>query len=168
MNVLRERESFSSFQVDLSNCFLSPYSILDYNDYLYSRPYLVNSDSEDDEAIEDEDSNDENNWKNDYPEDDMSDNESIGERQMIRAMNTFGLGNDLSSDEEDHNGFVYSVDSEAISFEDDLDYCDVNRYGEAYARYKKRVLRELEDKSGDESDDHEQSSQDDSHSFHSD
>lgn len=35
---------------------------------------------------------------------------------------------------------MYSIDSEAIGFEDDLDYCDVNRYGEAYARYKKRIL----------------------------
>lgn len=57
---------------------------------------------------------------------------------------------ELSSDEDNvygsdednkHDGFVYSIDSEAIGFEDDLDYCDVNRYGEAYARYKKRILK---------------------------
>ena len=122
---------------------------MDYNDYLYSRPRLVNSDSENDDANEDEDSNDENNWRNDYPDDEMSENESIGERHMRKAMNDFEIGNDLSSDEEDHNGFVYSVDSEAISFEDDLDYCDVNRYGEAYARYKKRAIRELENVSNE-------------------
>jgi hypothetical protein len=113
---------------------------------------LVDSDSEDDVA-EDEDSNEEGNWRNDYPdEDEMSGNESIGERDMRRAMNNFDIGNDLSSDDEAQNGFVYSVDSEAISFEDDLDFCDVNRYGEAYARYKKRVIRELEDGSDDSND----------------
>lgn len=46
-----------------------------------------------------------------------------------------------SNEENKHDGFVYSIDSEAIGFEDDLDYCDVNRYGEAYARYKKRILK---------------------------
>lgn len=114
---------------------------------------MVNSDTEDDEA-EDEDSNDEANWRNDYPdEEQMSDNESIGERDMRQAMSNFDIGNDLSSDEEQQNGFVYSIDSEAINFEDDLDYCDVNRYGEAYARYKKRVVRELEGGSDDSEDD---------------
>lgn len=115
----------------------------------------MNSDSEEDSNLqEDEDSNDENNCRNDYPdEDEMSDNESIGEREMRKAMNNFEIGNDLSSDDEQQqNGFVYSIDSEAISFEDDLDYCDVNRYGEAYARYKKRVVRELEGRSDDDSD----------------
>lgn len=134
------------------------------------RPPLVNSDAEDDDdQEEDEDSNDENNWRNDYPEDEeMSDNESVGERDMIRAMNNCDIGQELSSDEEDHNGFVYSVDSEAISFEDDLDYCDVNRYGEAYARYKKRVVRELkdEDSASDSDDDQETLSRSDS--YHSD
>lgn len=96
-------------------------SICDYNDYLYSQPRLVNnSDSEDDERIEDDDSNDENNWKNDYP-DEMSDDE----REMRKAMDDCNVGEDLSSDDE--NGFVYSIDSEAIGFEDDADYCNVAR-----------------------------------------
>lgn len=131
----------------------------------------MNSDSDNDNKDDDEDSNDECNWRNDYPEEnDMSDNESIGEYDMRRAMNNFDIGEDLSSDEEDNNGFVYSVDSEAISFEDDLDYCDVNRYGEAYARYKKRVVRELEEVSenseNDSDDDPERASG--TESFHSD
>lgn len=135
---------------------------------------MTNSESDDEVAIDDEDSNDENNWRNDYPdEDDMSGNESIGEREMLKAMNNFEIGNDLSSDEEDQNGFVYSVDSEAICFEDDVDYCDVNRYGEAYARYKKRVLKELEggsDHSDDGDDDSEVSVEErySDGSFHSD
>jgi hypothetical protein len=94
----------------------------------------------------------------------MSD-DSIGERQMRQAMNNCEIGEDLSSDDE-QNGFVYSVDSEGINFEDDLDYCDVNRYGEAYARYKKRVLRDLdEDGSDDDSEDDVESCD---NSFHSD
>lgn len=58
----------------------------------------------------------------------------------------FSVEDVLSSDGDssDHRmGFVYSVDAEGIGFEDDLDYCDVNRYGEAYARYKKRVIKPL-------------------------
>jgi hypothetical protein len=47
-------------------------------------------------------------------------------------------------EESDRNGFVYSIDAEAIGFEDDLDYCDVARYGEAYARYKRRVLKHVD------------------------
>lgn len=50
----------------------------------------------------------------------------------------------LSSDDDQtayKNGFVYSIDSESIGFEDDIDYCDVNRYGEAYARYKARITK---------------------------
>lgn len=107
--------------------------------------------------MEDDDSNDENNWKNDYP-DDMSDDE----REMRRAMQDCKVGEDLSSDDE--NGFVYSIDSEAIGFEDDADYCNVNRYGEAYARYRKRILKDLNDQSDEES--NSECSQDDS--FHSD
>lgn len=50
----------------------------------------------------------------------------------------------LSSDDDQaayKNGFVYSVDSESVGFEDEIDYGDVNRYGEAYARYKARVTK---------------------------
>lgn len=127
------------------------------------------SDSEDEKAVEDEDSNDEGNWRNDYPDEDEMD--SISERDMRRAMKDFDIDNELSSDDSDHNGFVYSVDAEAFSFEDDLDYCDVNRYGEAYARYKKRVIRELEggesDDSNDSDENHQQQESQDG-SFHSD
>lgn len=60
-----------------------------------------------------------------------------GERELSSEDDNFGD----DDDDEKTNGFVYSIDSEAIGFEDDLDYCDVNRYGEAYARYKKRYLK---------------------------
>lgn len=87
-------------------------------------------DSEDDS----EDSNAESNWKNDYP--DESDMESINEEDMIEAMNRCDL-DDLSSDDGEE-GFVYSVDSESVAFEEDIDESDVQRYGERYARFKAR------------------------------
>lgn len=57
------------------------------------------------------------------------------------------LTDNLSSDEEtgassQHNGFVYSIDADAIGYEHDLEYeNDVKRYGEAYARYKSRIFK---------------------------
>lgn len=117
---------------------------MDYNDALFSQNRLTNDDSDSEE--DEDDSNDENNWRNDYPdEDEMSDDESVGERQMRRAMNNLDFGDDLSSDEQDENGFVYSIDAEGFNFEDDLDYGDTNRHGEAYARYRRRVAKEMED-----------------------
>lgn len=135
-------------------CFY--YSILEYNDYLYSRARLENSDDESDDN-EDEDSNDENNWRNDYPDED-EDVESIGERDMRRAMDDLDFGLELSSDDGNENGFVYSVDAEGFNFEDDLDYGDENRYGEAYARYRRRVVKEMAD---NDRDDDEESIDDD-------
>lgn len=129
-------------------------SILDYNDYLYSRPRLVN-DSESDDNQEDEDSNDENNWRNDYPDED-DDNESVGEKQIRSAVENFDLENDLSSDEEsgvNPNRFVNTVDSQAIGFEDDLDYSNSNRHGESYAKYRKRIEKEMNEESDSNSDD---------------
>lgn len=117
----------------------------------------------DDESMNEDDSdeNEEANWRNDYPdEDELSENGSIGERQMRRAIENFDIEDELSSDGEDgENGFVYSIDSDGINFEDDVDYCNVNRYGEAYARYRRRNLKELKNVSENESDDD---------SFHSD
>ncbi|XP_063699273.1 probable RNA polymerase II nuclear localization protein SLC7A6OS [Culicoides brevitarsis] len=124
-------------------------SVVEYVQDFYSYRDASMPDSENDS----EDSNDENNWRNDYPdEDDMAgydDDSSIGENDMRRAMDEFDIDDDrelssdedLYGDEDAHDGFVYSIDSDAIGFEDDLDYCDVNRYGEAYARYKRRILK---------------------------
>lgn len=73
------------------------------------------------------------------------------ESNLLRLFSLDG-DRELSSDDEIYDddarghsdGFVYSIDSEAIGFEDDLDYCDVNRYGEAYARYKQRILKKAD------------------------
>lgn len=82
-----------------------------------------------------DDSNDENNWRNDYP--DESDMESITEDDMLEAVKRCTINDDLSSDDGEE-GFVYSIDSEAAGFEEDVDPSDVRRYGEMYARFKAR------------------------------
>lgn len=136
-----------------------------------------------DSSINSDDSNDENNYRNDYPsteEDEKDyDDESVNEDDMRKAFKTMDIGilnerklqffmdklilfifidkeGDLSTDDDDEtaykNGFVYSIDSQAIGFEDDIDYCDVNRYGEAYARYKARVVSKKDDESENELD----------------
>ncbi|KAG5675917.1 hypothetical protein PVAND_005776 [Polypedilum vanderplanki] len=128
---------------------LNDLSILDYNDYLYSSQRLTN-DSDEEECADSSDSNAEDYYTNDYPdEDDYSDNESIGEREMRRAMNNFDIGNDLSS--SDNDDFIYSVDTEGIEFEDDLDFVDIERYGRSYAKYKKKNLKKMD--SSDDDDD---------------
>ncbi|XP_026469712.1 probable RNA polymerase II nuclear localization protein SLC7A6OS [Ctenocephalides felis] len=86
-----------------------------------------------------DDSNDENNYRNDYPDSDNSINVGV----MRKAIGDLSLGEDLSSDEGE--GFIYSVDSEGFAFEGDVDDDDKQRYGEKYARYKSRVLKELND-----------------------
>lgn len=86
------------------------------------------------------------------------DEESVGERQMRRAMGDMNFGNELSSDEGEENGFVYSIDAEGFNFEDDLDYGDVDRHGEAYARYRRRVVKEMAEYYDAENDGDENSS----------
>lgn len=135
---------------------------MDYNDYLYSRPRLVNESESEDEQ-EDEDSNDENNWRNDYPDED-DDHGSVGEHQIRNAVANFDLENDLSSDEEsgvNNNGFVNTVDAQTIGFEDDLDYSNSNRHGESYSRYRKRIEKEMNEESDSNSDDDSDSCGDD-------
>ncbi|XP_055905513.1 probable RNA polymerase II nuclear localization protein SLC7A6OS [Eupeodes corollae] len=141
---------------------------VDYTDnYLSVRAYeeLVYEDCYNDEEGEDsEDSNEENYFRNDYPdeEDDDADNDSMGFRDMRRAIETIDFDaneNELSSDDEDYHqarsGFVFSIDAGDEDFADDVDYRDVDRYGTAYARYKKRILRDMQaENSEDEEDRH--------------
>lgn len=82
-----------------------------------------------------EDSNAENNWRNDYPDEIEGDADSITEQDMLNAMQRVTIEDELSSDEGEE-GFVYSIDSEAAGFEEDIDDSDVQRYGERYARFK--------------------------------
>lgn len=116
---------------------------------------MVNE-SESDDNQEDEDSNDENNWRNEYPDEDDDNDGSIGERQIRNAVENFDLENDLSSEEEsgaNRNGFVNSVDTQAIGFEDDLDYSNSKGHGESYAKYRKRIEKEMNEESDSNSDD---------------
>lgn len=83
-----------------------------------------------------EDSNAENNWRNDYP--DEEDMLSVNEDDMVQAMKNFDLEDDLLSSDDGEEGFVYSIDSEGAGFEEDIDQTDVHRYGERYARFKAR------------------------------
>lgn len=110
---------------------------------------LFFSPSEDqlDSDVDSEDSNAENNWRNDYPdEDDML---SINDDDMIEAMANVDIEDDLLSSDDGEEGFVYSIDSEAAGFEEDIDETDVHRYGERYARFKMRCKKEAEDSSRD-------------------
>lgn len=89
----------------------------------------------DSDSEESDDSNDENNWRNDYPEE--SDHESITEEDMVEAVKRFTIDDDLSSDDGVEN-FTYGGDNEAAGFEDNIDLSDVQRYGKMYARFKAR------------------------------
>ncbi|XP_070496638.1 probable RNA polymerase II nuclear localization protein SLC7A6OS [Chironomus tepperi] len=152
------QDDFSSvLQADIID--LNDLSILEYNDYLYSCPRLTNEIDDNLHDDYDEDSNDENNWRNDYPdEEDLSDF-SVDERAMRRAMQNFGIDNDLSTSDDDdddeihetsNDGFVYSINAEDNDFHDDYDY---NYTGTSYAKYRKRMLKELQSDYENSSDD---------------
>lgn len=108
------------------------------------------ADSDDDES---EDSNAENNWRNEYPdEDEYRDDNSITEDDMISAMQHVHLDKDDLSSDDENAGFIYSIDSEAAGFEEDIDESDVNRYGERYALFKARYKKSERDSSVDDED----------------
>ncbi|KAG5873637.1 hypothetical protein JTB14_022371 [Gonioctena quinquepunctata] len=85
---------------------------------------------------ESEDSNAENNWRNDYP--DESDGDSINENDMIQAMENIDLDDDLLSSDNEENDFVYSVDDDV-----NPDKTDVERYGKRYAMFKAKYNKDI-------------------------
>ncbi|XP_022918878.1 probable RNA polymerase II nuclear localization protein SLC7A6OS [Onthophagus taurus] len=95
---------------------------------------------------DDSDSNAENNWRNDYP-DEIDD---ITEEDILTAVREMDINGDreLSSDDEEE-GYIYGIDNDAAGFEEDIDPTDVRRYGEMYARFKARV-KKSEELAGDE------------------
>lgn len=154
-------------------------SVAIYDDPLYSSHRGL-GDRSDSMGEESEDSNDENNWRNDYPDEDedvFGDCQSVGDDDMRRAVEELDLEGDreLSSDEEDthgardddNGGFAYPVnddgDDEEYRDADDagLNATDVERFGTSYARYKARVLKRLEKNSDSEEYDSEIGSDDD-------
>lgn len=108
-------------QIDIDNYIIRPFDDL---------MYQANDETLDKSDIDSEDSNDEANWRNDYP--DTDDGLSVGEEDMRRAVEdmNFGSENDnLSSDDDDSN---YGEDP-VIHFIDDNDGDDEN----AYSYFKK-------------------------------
>ncbi|KAH8381165.1 hypothetical protein KR200_006858 [Drosophila serrata] len=117
-----------------------------------------------DEDYDSEDSNQENYYTNDYPDDEEA---AMGsDDDLCRQMNKFMLDDDEddpadSSEDEDyatyHDPYIHTVDTEADSFVDDVDFYNADRErGSAYERYKRRILRELQDQN-DENDDNDES-----------
>lgn len=88
---------------------------------------------------ESDDSNDENNWRNDYPEE--SDHESVTEDDMVEAVKRITIDDNLSSDDGEE-GCTYGVDNEKEDFEKDIDPSDVEKYGRLYAWFKAKNTSE--------------------------
>nr|XP_016945807.1 probable RNA polymerase II nuclear localization protein SLC7A6OS isoform X2 [Drosophila suzukii] len=114
------------------------------------------------EDYDSEDSNQENYFTNDYPDDEEAGGMGSDE-ELCRQMNKFMLDDDedefaSTSDDDDfatyRDPYVHTIDAEEDSFVDDVDFYNVDRErGSAYERYKRRILKELEDQEGDEDDD---------------
>lgn len=110
-------------------------------DHLYDiMPYSENMDFDSSKVIGDEeslhesdDSNDENNWRNDYPDSDNSINEDDMRLAMQMGDMNLGQDNELSSSDDE---LIYGVDADPE---------DVEYHGEVYAKYKARIKRELND-----------------------
>ncbi|KAH8410090.1 hypothetical protein KR009_005834 [Drosophila setifemur] len=119
-----------------------------------------------DEDNDSEDSNQENYFTNDYPDDEEAD-VVCSDDELCQQMNKFMLDEDedevaSSSDNEDyatfHDPYVHTIDTEADSFVDDVDFYNVDRErGSAYERYKRRILREMEGQNDDEVEDDSES-----------
>lgn len=86
-----------------------------------------------------EDSNSESNWRNDYPDSSYSEG-SINEDDIRDAVMNMRLEEESDLSEEDD--FVYAVD-EAV----------VENFGYKYAKYKARMMKELEEDDDDDDDD---------------
>uniref|UniRef100_A0A2M4BSB5 Probable RNA polymerase II nuclear localization protein SLC7A6OS n=1 Tax=Anopheles marajoara TaxID=58244 RepID=A0A2M4BSB5_9DIPT len=138
---------------------LDDLSVMVCDDPLYSL-HRGDLDSDDSSDSDSEDSNAEDNWRNEYP-DEEDDVRSIGEEDMRRAVEEIDLDGDRSlSSDDGEEAFVYPptdgvlyTDEEEDSLSDigDVNRDDVKRYGTAYARYKARILRELEGRDGESS-----------------
>ncbi|KAI9552750.1 hypothetical protein GHT06_020630 [Daphnia sinensis] len=110
-----------------------------YIDRLMSvQPYYYHPGEAEEESDNDDtdDSNDESNWRNDYPD---TEEEDEGDEDIVGKMCGMYLerNDELSSDDED---FIYSKD-------------DDSQHGDAYLEFKKRVMRDLLDNAGSDSED---------------
>uniref|UniRef100_A0A8D8D774 Probable RNA polymerase II nuclear localization protein SLC7A6OS n=1 Tax=Culex pipiens TaxID=7175 RepID=A0A8D8D774_CULPI len=139
---------------------LDDISVAIYDDPLYSSHRGL-GDRSDSDGGESEDSNDENNWRNDYPDEDedvFGEAASVDEDDIRRAVEEFDLDGDrdLSSDEDyyeaENSGFAYPADDDGECDNGEegpharLNKQDVELYGTAYARYKARILKDMKAK----------------------
>ncbi|KAH8263190.1 hypothetical protein KR044_005762, partial [Drosophila immigrans] len=116
-----------------------------------------------DEDCDSEDSNQENYYTNEYPDDEEGASDDELRRKMDKLMFDDDDEDDEcdSSEDDDYNTFqdpyVHTIDTEADAFVDDVDFCNVDRQGSAYERFKRRILREAEglDSNSDDDDDDE-------------
>lgn len=106
---------------------------------------FVDSDGESD------DSNQENYYRNEYPDSEESD----GGRAMRRAIDKMRLDEEMageSSDDEDYyegegqkkpaDEYVHTLEVDEPGFVGDVDFQDTaDKYGVAYAKYKKKILK---------------------------
>ncbi|VEN45934.1 unnamed protein product [Callosobruchus maculatus] len=137
---LEKRDSAKQYVYDLYYTNSDDFGDAQIEDYISIHPWndsLMYGSARDNgyneaDSDDSEDSNAENNWRNDYP--DESDMESINEDDMVEAVNKIDLGNELSSDEGEED-FVYSIENEDM-YREEIDEEDVNRHGERYARFK--------------------------------
>lgn len=92
------------------------------------------------DSYDSEDSNAENNWRNDYP--DESDMESINDEDMIQAVKRMNVDeeSDLSSDDGEEE-YAYNTNYDDTSLDDTVDENDVKQYGKMYARFKARAKK---------------------------
>lgn len=124
--------------IKLFNFFCSIYPL---KDPLFFSP----SDDRIDSDIDSEDSNAENNWRNDYPdEDDML---SVNEDDMVDAIKNVVLEDDLLSSDEGEEAFVCGIDIEEASLGEDINETDVHRYGQMYAKFKAKYKKDNEQSS---------------------
>lgn len=106
-----------------------------------------------DSGDDSDDSNEENHYGNEYPDSD----ESTGERAIRRAMNAMQLQEEMgeeSSDDDDfyegtkpgnNEDYCHTVEVDEPGFKGDVDFQDTaDRYGVAYAKYKRKILKAFE------------------------
>lgn len=128
-------------------------SILPFNDFMYQ----MNDETLDNSDVDSEDSNDEANWRNEYP--DTDDGSSIGDNDIRRAvedMNFDGEEGQLSSD--DHapaEGVVHFIDRDS---DDDDEYAYFKKHGQVkmhsqFYRNRSRRAKADSDDDDDSSDD---------------
>lgn len=119
------------------------FSVYPLSDELVYGSYRDNG-FNDTDSYDSEDSNAENNWRNDYP-DEESDLESVTEEDMMKAVKRMNVDgeSDLSSDEAEEK-YVYDEDDEEE--EQSVSAEDVKKYGSVYAKFKAKSQRQMEPK----------------------